>query len=195
MYESIKGLVSHITPEYAVIDVGGIGYKIYIPVNLYTTILQSGMTCQLFTALVVREDDMKLFGFISRKDRELFELLTSISGVGAKTSLSIIGHISVNDLHEAIETSNTTLLCKIPGIGKKSSERLIVELKGRIKPDDAIKVTKGIHHELISDATLALIRLGYNQKIAESAIKKAMDNNSDEIIGLPRLITNALKKI
>lgn len=195
MYESIKGLVSHITPEYAVIDVGGIGYKIYIPVNLFTTILQTGMICQLFTALVVREDDMKLFGFIARKDRELFELLTSISGIGAKTSLSIIGHITVNDLYEAIETKNTTLLCKIPGIGKKSSERLIVELKDRIKPDTTVKIVKGAKSELLSDATLALIRLGYNQKVAESAIKKAMDAASEEILGLPKLITSALKNI
>ena len=195
MYESIKGLVAHITPEYAVIEVCGIGYKIHIPVNLFTTVLQAGMTCQLFTSLVVREDDMKLFGFISRNDRELFELLTSISGIGAKTSLSIIGHITVNDLHEAIETKNTLLLCKIPGIGKKSAERLTLELQGRIKPDTTIKVQKGVHHELMSDACLALIRLGYNQKVAETAIKKAMDSATEEILGLPRLITSALKNI
>ncbi len=195
MYESIKGLISYVSPEYAVVDVGGIGYKIYIPVNLFTTILQTGMIAELFTALVVREDDMKLFGFISRKDRELFELLTSISGIGAKTSLSIIGHITVNDLHEAIETKNSALLCKIPGIGKKSSERLIVELKDRIKPDTTVKVVRGIKSELLSDATLALIRLGYNQKVAESAIKKAMDAASEEIVGLPKLITSALKNI
>ena len=195
MYESIKGLVSYLTPEYAVIEVAGIGYKVHIPVNLFTVVLQAGMECQLFTSLVVREDDMKLFGFISRKDRELFELLTSISGIGAKTSLSIIGHISVNDLHEAIETKNTALLCKIPGIGKKSAERLTLELKDRIKPDTAVKIVRGAHHELISDATLALIRLGYNQKIAENAIKKAMDSVLDENIGLPRLITAALKNV
>ncbi len=195
MYESIKGKVSYLTPEYAVLEVMGVGYKIHIPVNLFTTIIKEGTDCQLFTSLVVREDDMRLFGFISRKERELFELLTSISGIGAKTALSIIGHMSLEELHTAIETKNTPLLCKIPGIGKKSAERLIVELSGRLKPDTSIKVTKGIHHELISDATLALIRLGYNQKVAETAIKKAMDNASDKNLGLPYLITSALKSI
>jgi Holliday junction DNA helicase RuvA len=195
MYESIKGKVSYLTPEYAVIDVMGVGYKIHIPVNLFTTIIKEGIDCQLFTSLVVREDDMRLFGFISRKERELFELLTSISGIGAKTAVSIIGHMSYEELHMAIESKNIPFLCKIPGIGKKSAERLIVELSGRLKPDTSIKVTKGVHHEVVSDATLALIRLGYNQKVAEAAIKKAMDSASDKNVGLPHLITSALKNI
>jgi Holliday junction DNA helicase RuvA len=195
MYESIKGKVSYLTPEYAVLDVMGVGYKVYIPVNLFTTIIKEGIDCQLFTSLVVREDDMRLFGFISRKDRELFELLTSISGIGAKTATTIIGHMSLEELHQAIETKNIPLLCKIPGIGKKSAERLIVELTGRLKPDTSIKITKPIHHELMSDATLALIRLGYNQKVAETAIRKAMESVKEPNIGLPHLITCALKNI
>jgi Holliday junction DNA helicase RuvA len=195
MYESIRGKVSHLTPEYAVLEVGGIGYKIYIPVNLYTSVLQSGAEFQLFTSLVVREDDMKLFGFISRKDRELFELITSISGIGAKTAISIIGHIPIHDLHMAIETKNIPKLCKIPGIGKKSAERLTLELKDRIKIDTALPIKTGLHHELLSDASLALIRLGYNQKAVEAALKKAMDSASEEPPNLPRLITSALKHI
>src|SRR3989338_3245843 len=114
MYESIKGLISYLTPEYAVITTQGVGYKILIPVNLFTTVLQTGKETQLFTTLVVREDDIRLFGFISRSDRDLFDLLTSISGIGPKTALSIIGHMSVNDLHSAIETKNISLLCRIP---------------------------------------------------------------------------------
>lgn len=195
MYDSIRGVITYLTPEYAVIEVGGIGYKIHIPVNLFTSVLHTGKECQLFTALVVREDDMRLFGFNSRKDKELFDLLTSISGIGAKTALSIIGHMPLSDLHGAIETKNITQLCRIPGIGKKSAERMIVELKDRIKPDHSAPIHKSPSHELASDAILALIRLGYNQKVAEAAIKKAMDASSEEILGLPRLITSALKHI
>ncbi len=195
MYESIRGRVSHLTPEYAVVEVGGIGYKIYIPVNLYTSVLESGSDCQLFTSLVVREDDLLLFGFISRKDRELFELITSISGIGAKTAISIIGHIPLNDLYTAIETKNIPKLCKIPGIGKKSAERLTLELKDRIKLDSSLPLPKNVHHDLLSDASLALIRLGYNQKAVETALKKAMDSTLEESPNLPRLITSALKHI
>lgn len=195
MYESIKGVLTYLTPEFAVIEVNDIGYKIYIPINLFTTALHIGKKCELFTSLVVREDDMKLFGFISRKDRDLFELLISISKVGAKTSLSIIGHMSLDELYNAIETKNDTMLCKIPGIGKKSAERLIVELKGRIKPDAATKVPKNFNHDVIEDATCALITLGYNQKIAEQAIKKAMASTKEENIALPKLITAALKNV
>ncbi len=195
MYDSIKGLIAHLTPEYAVLENNGIGYKVFIPISLYTSGIALGSNCQLFTELVVREDDMKLYGFISRQERELFMLLTSISGIGARTAISIIGHVSVNDLHDAVQLKNTALLCKIPGIGKKSAERLVLELRDRIKPDTNTKISKNENHGLMSDATLALIRLGYNQKVAESAIKKAMDGVSQENIGLPKLITSALKNI
>ena len=191
MYESIQGLISYLTPEYAVITTNGVGYKILIPVNLFTSLLQTGKETTLFTSLVVREDDIRLFGFISRNDRDLFELLTSISGIGPKTALSIIGHMSLNDLHGAIETHNITLLCKIPGIGKKSAERMIVELKDRLKPDTSLP--KAPQNALTQDATLALIRLGYNQKAAETAIKKAMVGATPS--DLPKLITLALKNI
>jgi len=189
MYESIKGMLSYLAPDYAVVNVGGVGYKILIPVNLYTSGLPTNKEVELFTTLVVREDDIRLFGFISRSDRDLFDLLTSISGIGPKTALSIIGHMPINDLHTAIETANTQTLCKIPGIGKKSGERMIIELKGRIKPDSTQPKTS----PLAQDAALALVRLGYNQKAAEQAIKKVLTES--KISDLPKLITLSLNQL
>jgi Holliday junction DNA helicase RuvA len=194
MYETIEGELTYLTPEYGVIETSGIGYKIFIPLNLFTDSLSVGKKVKLYTSLVVREDDMRLFGFQSRKDLELFGLLTSISGIGPKTAITIIGHIDLQDFELSIQTGNIAKLSKIPGIGKKSAERLILELKDKLKGNMTQITTKSLQLEVIEDATLALIRLGYNQKVAENAIQKAI-NNAKEELALAKLITSALKNV
>jgi Holliday junction DNA helicase RuvA len=196
MYESIEGKLTHLSPEYAVIETNGIGYKIFIPLNLFTNALKLSESVKLFTALIVREDDMRLFGFQTRSDLELFQTLTSISGIGPKTAITIIGHIDLEDFENSIKTANIPKLSKIPGIGKKSAERLILELKDKLKLKKDNSKEKCLTSDLTEDATQALIRLGYNQKIAENAIRKAIESSKDkEPESLAKLITCALKNV
>jgi Holliday junction DNA helicase RuvA len=193
MYEYIKGTLSALYPEYAVIETGGIGYKVYIPINLYTNSLHVGSEILLFLSHIVREDSERLFGFLTKEGRNFFEKLCSISGIGAKTALSLIGHMDNRQLQVAIQTGNIQMLTHIPGIGKKTAERIVVELSDQIgKWKFVQKESSEEPHELFSDAFTALLNLGYNQPQAQKAVQKALDE-SDASLTLSRLITTALR--
>jgi len=196
MYEHIRGTLSYICPEYFVIDTNGIGYKIFIPVNLYTQNIQLSQEICLFVSFVVREDSMKLFGFQTKDDRNFFEKLCAVSGIGTKTALSLIGHVESSNLKLAIQTGNTLLLNKIPGIGKKTAERIIYELGDKIhklKLDSKTTSNENFSH-IASDALTALINLGYNHTQAQKALQKALDASPKEL-PLPKLITRALSLV
>ena len=192
MYEYIKGTLVSLSHEFAIIDVGGIAYRIHIPISLYTMAHKEGSELTLYISHIVREDSERLFGFLSRGERDLFEKFLGISGIGAKTALSLIGHMDSGDLKLAIQTGNATLLSRVPGIGKKTAERIIVELSDRIeKWKLETSLPTGVKGDLISDALAALTNLGYSHSHAEKAIKKVIDDNEE----LPQLITSALKHI
>ena len=195
MYEYIKGTLTALYPEYAVIETHLIGYKIYIPINLYTNSLQIGKEVQLYLSHMVREDSERLFGFLTKESRNFFEKLCSISGIGAKTALSLIGHMENRQLQVAIQTGNIQLLTHIPGIGKKTAERIVVELSDQInKWNFTQKAPQEGPTELFSDAFTALLNLGYNQPQAQKAVQKALDEG-DAQLTLSRLITTALRHI
>lgn len=180
MYEYIKGTLIDSKEGEAIIDVQGIAYRIHVPRALH----QIQEEVLLYTSLVVREQSHTLFGFLSKVDRELFELLITLSGVGPKTALNVIGHI--DDLGSVVEMQNSAALAKVPGIGKKTAERLILELKGRVK------VGSKLGSPQLQDALAALLNLGYSPMAAEKAVKKA----AEELKGvhdLSQLITTALK--
>ena len=180
MYDYLRGTLTYQAPDIAVIDVQGIGYKLHISLTAHL----QGPEVTLFTSLVVREDDMRLFGFPTREERDLFELLMTVSGIGPKTALLITSHLPLPDLHDAIERKDIATLSRIPGIGKKTGERLCLELK------DKLRVTAP-KNPLAFDATSALIRLGYNQKSAAQAIQKALPHATT----LQQLITLSLKEL
>ena len=195
MYAYIKGEIVDLTPEYAVIDVGGIGYKIYIPVSLYAKGLKREEEVLLYTTQVVREDDIRLFGFLEAKEREFFEKLISLSGVGAKTALTLLGHLGCNDLHLAIQTQDVTTLVRVPGIGKKTAERIIVELADRIaKWAGLLSDQQRLIPTVAADALSALINLGYQAAVAQKAIHRVVDKKG-ESIPLGEMISSALKEI
>lgn len=187
MYEFIKGTLREITPTYAVVETSGIGYKIFIPLSCYSE-LKMGDIC-LYLSFVVREDSMRLFGFLTREERDFFEKLCTISGIGPKTALSMIGHMNSSELKSAIQTGNTQLLTRIPGIGKKTADRIIVELSDHIHKWKAVEPGPKAH---LSDALSALINLGYKLPEAQKAIQKAVEQNKEEL-SLSKLITAALK--
>lgn len=200
MYEYIKGTLIEATPLKTVLDVQGVGYCLLIPFNHFSKLPALGSIVTFYISFVVREDSHRLYGFLTQHERDLFENLLDVSGVGPKTSLSLVGHMEIHDLQTAISQGNTQLICKIPGIGKKTAERLVVDLRDKIKKgmnqseDKQLLSTKTEKNEAIADAISALINLGYNNAQAQKAIKAALEKLPSEP-ELAKLITAALRCI
>jgi holliday junction DNA helicase RuvA len=196
MYEYIKGTLIEATPSKAIVEVQGLGYHLFIPFNNFSKFPTVGSLVTLYTSFVVREDSQKLYGFLTRHERDLFENLLGISGIGPKTALCLIGHMQIYDLQAAISEGNTQVICKIPGIGKKTAERLIVEMRDKITREMQATSAQNSHEEEgpISDAVSALIHLGYHRTQAQKAIKMALSDLQSEP-ELAQLITAALRCI
>jgi Holliday junction DNA helicase RuvA len=200
MYEYIKGTLIESTPSKAILETQGIGYSLLVPFNNFSKFPPLGSMVTLYVSFVVREDSQKLYGFLTQHERDLFENLLNVSGVGPKTSLSLVGHMEIHDLQTAISQGNTQLICKIPGIGKKTAERLVVDLRDKIKKgmyqSTETRLLSNITEEkgAVTDAISALINLGYNSSQAQKAIKAALDKTSGEP-ELAKLITAALRNI
>jgi holliday junction DNA helicase RuvA len=201
MFAFIKGELINSSPLSAIVEAGGIGYLIYIPASIFGKLPQTGSQVLLHTSYVVREQSQTLYGFLFTQDRDLFEILMGVSGIGPKTALSIIGHLSMQDLQRAINSHDIVTISKVPGIGKKTSERLIIELRDKLthllppNPSDmSIQMPLDPKAQTISDAMSALINLGYNQITAQKAIKKTLTDLPEEA-DLATLITNSLKNV
>lgn len=199
MYEYIKGTLTEATLTKATIEAHGLGYSLLIPFNNYSKLPTLGTTVTLYVSFVVREDSQRLYGFLSRHERDLFESLIEVSGIGPKTGLALVGHMEIQDLQAAISQGNVQVICKIPGIGKKTAERLIIEMRDKIKKgmDRSLGAPlQGLSGEtgVVSDAISALINLGYNSAQAQKAIKTAMSKTQGEP-ELAKLITSALRII
>lgn len=190
MYVSLRGKLTEIRDLAVVIEVGGLGYLVHTPTSTLAALPQVGSEVFLHTSFVVREASMSLYGFLERECRDLFELLLTISGIGPRTALSLISHLNPQTLQEAVATGNVKKLSETPGIGKKTAERLILELKGKL---DGILFTSSapiVGHE--REALSALIHLGYPQKAAELAVSRAL-KECPEPSDVAALIRTALK--
>jgi len=197
MYESIKGILKDKDPLKAVVETNGIGYRIAIPISTYTRLPALEKSLSLFLSQVVREDAHTLYGFLTKEERDLFELLITLSGIGPKTGLSIIGHIEIGAFQRAVAAADVPLLSKIPGIGKKTAERLVIEMRDKFKTgkkdkNGSVALLSG--DSLISDAVNALLHLGYTPMDAQKAVQSALEEKKDES-DLGRLISSALQKI
>jgi len=191
MIALIKGTIISKTPTDTIIDCNGVGYQLFISVNTSNKLPNVGAIASLHTLLIHKEDTMQLFGFYDIVEREMFQLLITISGIGPKSAITILSSISVADLRYAIIKENALLLQKMPGIGRKTAERIIIELKDKI--NKIVINDKDINAEvssIVDDAISALIALGYNRAIAEKSIKKATDSKKE--MSLEELIRAAL---
>jgi holliday junction DNA helicase RuvA len=188
MYDHIQGKLLALSAEEAVVFVNGLGFKLHVPSNAIGLAPSIGNTVTFYTSLVVREDSHKLFGFPTLEERALFEKLTTISGIGPKTALGIVGHISVEELRLALDSADVKLLSKLPGIGKKTAERLIIEMRGKLPHGTALKN----HDHVVADGINALINLGYNTLQAQKVIRTAFESFSSPP-SLKELISTALK--
>lgn len=197
MYSFIHGKLRVLTPAYVVLEASGVGYKIFIPASVFGELSELGSECLLHVSFVVREMSMAFYGFTEPMDRDLFEQLQNVSGIGPKSALNLIGHLGPAALQAAIHGEEVAALCQVPGIGKKTAERLIIELRDKLSysPKElAVKIEKDPQKEKISDAMNALVNLGYNHMTAQKALKKALKEVPEES-DLPSLITYALKNI
>lgn len=179
-------------PPQIVVDVHGVGYEIYVPMSTFYQLPATGAEVALFTHLVVREDAHQLYGFATEAERHAFRQLLKISGVGARTALSVLSGLSVADLREAVSSQDGGRLTKIPGIGKKTAERLLLELRDKLEAlSVASTAAKGDGQA--GDVMNALLGLGYNDREAAWAIKQlpAGLNVSDGIRQALRLLSKS----
>jgi len=172
MIGRLSGTLLEKNPPQILLDVQGVAYEVDVPMSTFYNLPASGERVTLFTHLVVREDAHLLFGFGSDNERRAFRLLLKISGIGARTALSVLSGLSVAELAQAVTMQEAGRLTKIPGIGKKTAERLLLELKDKLGADMTTAI--GIHRAppATSDVMHALIALGYSDKEAVAAIKQ-----------------------
>ena len=194
MYESIKGTLVDKTPQKAVIEINGIGYRLAIPLSTYTRLPDLGKTLQLFLSQVVREDSNTLYAFLLKEERDLFETLITLSGIGPKSGLAIIGHLEISAFQRAIASADVRLLSKIPGIGKKTSEKLVIEMRDKFKGVKGKALPLTAVDGIVGDAMNALLNLGYNPIEAQKAVQAVMEDKKDES-DLGKIITAALQKM
>jgi len=197
MFDYIKGVLITSSPERVVIDTGGIGYCLRIPATHFAHLTDFGKEVKIYTSLIVREDSQTLYGFLTEAERDLFETLSTITGIGPKTALALIGHMTTEELERAVLNSDTRRLSQTPGIGKKTAERLILEMRDKLKKRGITPSKPGhakMQSPLISDTMAALVNLGYLPGSAQSAAEKALKEKGDEA-SLSELITCALKLI
>lgn len=198
MFAYIKGTLVSTHSSSVVVDVNGIGYTLFISCRLLHELPALGSTVQFHTSFIIRENSQALYGFLSHQERDVFEIFLNISGVGPKLALSLIGHLTFSQLHTAIIYQDLPTLCRVPGVGKKTAERLIVELKDKLSNFSHLQESQASNFpspsQFAQDAILALINLGYNQSTAQRAIKQSLHEISENA-DLPLLITTALKNI
>ncbi len=182
MYAYIKGNLEVKTKGYIVIDVSGIGYKIFMSETAIEKLGEIGKVIKVHTYLRVREDEMSLYGFNTNEELRMFELLLSVSGIGAKSAITILSNITPYSFAIAVITNDVAKIKSLPGIGPKSAQRIILELKDKIKTeeevsqDKSLNITEGIDNAKLSEAISALQVLGYSKKEIEKAIQK-IDNS------------------
>lgn len=203
MYTYLKGILVNFTPSQVTLEVNGIGYLISIPCSALGRLPQVGEPVQFYTSFVVREFSHALYGFLTFQEKEVFEVLLNVTGIGPKLALSLIGHLPSEKLQVAIMNKDLHLLCKVPGVGKKTAERLLVELTDKLthlsfsgseSMDVSFSAKNGKVSQRMQDAVLALVNLGYNQATAQKAIRHTMQD-LEEDCDLALLLTSALQAI
>ncbi len=194
MFAYIKGNLVEKLNNYVVVETMGIGYKIFMSETAIAGIGEVGDNVKVHTHYHVREDDISLYGFLSNDELKMFELLLSVSGIGAKSAITMLSHMSPSEFAMSIITNNLSKLTKIPGIGPKSAQRIVLELKDKLKTEQAISKTEEVSevfrtNENAEEAISALQILGYHRK----EIEKVLEKFDYQAIGVEDIIRNGLK--
>ena len=191
MYAYISGKVATLTPAYAVIDNHGVGYFINITLNTFTAIGEQAEV-RLFTHLQVLDDAHNLYGFYSEKERDMFEMLITVSGVGCNTARLILSSLTVNELSTAIANEEFRTIQAVKGIGTKTAQRLVVDLKDKVRKTDFAEEIVGVPNNTVKqEALTALVTLGFSRNAADKALNKLLKQQPDASVEI--LIREALK--
>lgn len=184
MIGSLNGILTGKFPTRILVEVGGVGYDLAIPVSTYDRLPELNESVRLLTYLHVREDALLLFGFASADERDVFLHLLSVSGVGPRTALTVLSGMSVSALRQAMRQQDISLLTTVPGIGKKTAERILLELKEKIAEplEPALAALGAASTQKSGDAVAALVSLGYRRAEAAQAIRKATASGKDMTI-------------
>ena len=196
MISFLNGICAEIEPDRVVLDVGGVGYELLISASTFEGLPGIGEPCLLHTYMSVREDAVVLLGFLTREELSFFKRLITVSGIGPKGALSILGAMTVDDLRFAILTGNAAAISRAPGVGKKTAERLVLELKDKLSAEDIppaagggeLAMQTGALSGPQEEALEALVSLGYPAAQAQRAVRAAIKEN-------PEADTNALLKL
>jgi Holliday junction DNA helicase RuvA len=195
MISRLSGKLLSKNATEVVIDCNGVGFSAYISLSTYAQLPAPGNDVELQTLLISREDSLTLYGFHEDSERNAFKQLISISGIGAKTAIAVLSSLSVTELQEYIATANSVALQKLPGIGKKTAERIILELKDKISrlyAGEPTGTSGGVSNVIKQEAVLALVALGFSNLSAEKAVNKVLVVNTQDI-SVEFLIRQVLK--
>ena len=178
MIGRIQGILLQKNPPQLLVDCHGVGYEIDVPMSTFYNLPALGEKVTLFTHLAIREDAHVLYGFGSLDERALFRQLIRISGVGARTALALLSGLSVSDMSQAVALQDASRLTSIPGIGKKTAERLLLELKGKLETGTLSAISSSVKNDAMADIQNALLALGYSEKETILAIKQVPNDCS-----------------
>ena len=193
MYEYIEGNLSEVTPAFCVLDTGGIGYNVQISLNTYTKI-QALPRVRLYIHQVIREDAHLFYGFYTRVEREMFRALITVSGIGANTARMMLSSLSTEDLQQAIAAGNISLLQSIKGIGAKTAQRVVIDLRDKlIKDKSGDELFALTDNSLKEEALSALVILGFNKSEVDKVLIKIL--TGEKSLSLEDLIKKALKQL
>lgn len=198
----IRGKLAEVGEDHVVVDVGGVGYGIYMSVHSISLLGRAGDEVRIYTYLNVKEDAMQLYGFLTKDDLQVFKLLIGVSGIGPKGGQAILSVLSPDDLRFAVLANDVKAISSAPGIGRKTAEKVILELKDKLKIEDTLNhalaeeeeaspVTEHVH-EIQSEAVQALVALGYGSTESLKAVKRV---ELAEEMGVEELLKQALKKM
>ncbi len=197
MIAQLEGEVVDVAQGSVVLGVQGVGYEVSIPLSTYEALPEVGQTVRLLTHLHVREDALLLFGFLTKEERSMFRHLVSVSGIGPKLALGVLSGSSIGNLSRYIASGDIVQLSKLPGIGKKTAQRLTLELKEKLQSaglPQGIAVGTAVAGEgsILAEGTMALVSLGYNRSDAERTLAKILSTEPD--LSLDELIKRSLQK-
>jgi Holliday junction DNA helicase RuvA len=198
MIALLRGKLLYKSPTEIIVDVNGVGYAASISLSTFQALENTSNEIQLFTHLYVREDTMQLFGFATEREREMFRMLITVSGIGPKMAQTILSGMNTEELRSAIFSSNVSSLTTIPGVGKKTAERLIVELRDKLGKTDAKELFVTIpvaQISVVAESVNALTSLGYSRMQAEQAVRAIVQQVHDESLSVEEIIKRSLKTV
>ena len=170
MISSLRGLIQQIGPDFVILEVGGVGLRVSVPASIFESLDGAGKLAFLYTHLIVREDSLTLYGFITEEQRALFETLLTVQGIGPKLALAVLSFISPDNLRRAVSQEQPELLDRVPGVGKKTAEKIVFHLKDKFGPGLAIGVSSPVN-DLDTEILSALTALGYSVVESQAALQ------------------------